>query len=479
MKLIHEKSRAGRVGSMPPCDERAGLSAMEYVPDSMRRITPPKLPEVPEIELVRHYSALARGAFGVVDGFYPLGSCTMKYNPMLHEDIAALPGFTQAHPLAPAGAVQGCLEAMYQLQEMIKELTGMCAVTLAPAAGAHGELAGMLLIGAYHRSRGDAKRTRMIVPDSAHGTNPASSAMAGFDTVEILSRADGRLDIDAIAEALDERVAGLMLTNPNTLGLFEHDILKVSQMVHDAGGLLYYDGANYNAIMGRARPGDMGFDVIHINVHKTLSTPHGMGGPGAGPVAVSARLRPFLPTPVAAFDGSKYALDHESYEHSIGRIRGFYGNFTVLLRALCYMLALGGEGLREVSGVAVLNANYLRARLKDAFPIAGDAPCMHEFVMSMTQDTERGVHAVDYAKALIDCGIHPPTMYFPLNVKEALMVEPTETETIETLDAFAEAMLELKRRAHTDAAWLMGAPREAAIGRPDDVAAARNPVVRG
>ena len=475
MKTLYEKSATGRRCSLPP---KSIGTAEHALPAHLLRKSAPALPEVAEIDLVRHYTALAHRAFGVDDGFYPLGSCTMKYNPKVNEDMAALSGFANAHPLAPECAAQGSIAALYEMQEITKNLTGMCGVSLQPAAGSHGELVGMMMIRAYHVHRGDAKRTRVIIPDSAHGTNPASAAMAGFETVEVKSKPDGRLDVEAIAALLDERVAGLMLTNPSTLGLFERDILTVSKIVHDAGGLMYYDGANFNAIMGRARPGDMGFDVCHLNVHKTFAAPHGMGGPGAGPVAANDTLAPFLPAPVIGFDGEKYFFDSAPCPLTIGRARSFHGNFSVLIKALSYLLAAGGDGVREASGAAVLSANYIRARLQSVFGVVGEGYCMHEFVLSCKDTAKAGVHAIDFAKAIMDRGVHPPTMYFPLIVEEALMIEPTETESVETLDAFVEMMLDLRRLADEDPEQLTSAPRTTPIGRPDDVLAARSPVLR-
>jgi glycine dehydrogenase subunit 2 len=473
MKLLFEKSKKGKgCKILPPCDV-----PMAKLPDSLLRKEKAALPCLDENEISRHYSALAKRTFGVNDGFYPLGSCTMKYNPKVNEELAALPGFTDCHPLAPDRAVQGSLAALYELQELIKSLTGMAAASLQPAAGAHGELVGMMMIRAYHASRGDKCRARVIIPDSAHGTNPASAAMAGFETVEVKSKPDGRLDIDAISALLDGSIAGLMLTNPNTLGLFERDIFRVSRMAHEAGALMYCDGANFNAIMERARPGNMGFDVVHLNAHKTFAAPHGMGGPGAGPVAVNERLAPFLPAPIIAFDGNNYYCDYLGRE-SIGRSRAFNGNFTVLIKTLCYLVAMGGDGLRAASGASVLNANYVRAGLSGAYQTAGEGRCMHEFVVSCQDTAKFGVRALDYAKALIDKNMHPPTMYFPLIVKEALMIEPTETESVETLDAFIAAMLSLRELAERDPKQLTGAPRTTSIGRPDDVKAARNPILR-
>lgn len=462
--LSFEKSVPGRRSRVfPPLDVPETA-----LPENVLRARAPRLPELCEADVCRHYTQLARRTHGVNDGFYPLGSCTMKYNPALNEAAAALPGFTDTHPLAPEEATAGCRRVMAELERDLCEITGMDAFTLQPAAGAQGELTGLLCIKAYHESRGEARRVKMLVPDSAHGTNPASAAMAGYEVVSIASRPDGLVDLEHLKSLLSDEVAGIMLTNPNTLGLFERDILEISGMVHQAGGLLYYDGANLNAILGLARPGDMGFDVTHLNLHKTFSTPHGGGGPGSGPVGVKAVLKPFLP--VTASAGGQGGL----------QMKAFYGNFSVMVKALCYLKTLGREDLRGVSEHAVLNARYLLERLKDAgYAAAKDAPCMHEFVLCLEDLKERtGVSALDVAKALIDRGIHPPTMYFPLIVHEALMFEPTETESMETLDHAADAMLDILRDARRDPEGMRDTPHNAVIGRPDEVAAARSPILR-
>jgi glycine dehydrogenase subunit 2 len=462
--LSFEKSVKGRYSDVVPAPE----APVYGLPEAFRRKTPPTLPELAETDVDRHYTQLAHRAYGVNCGFYPLGSCTMKYNPAVNQATAVLPGFANAHPLAPARAVEGCAAVMEELSSDLCAITGMDAFTLQPAAGAHGELTGMLLIKAWHESRGDVKRVKMIVPDSAHGTNPASAAMAGFTVVNLKSRADGCVDTDALAACLGDDVAGMMMTNPNTLGLFEKEIVNISRMVHEAGGLMYYDGANLNAVLGVARPGDMGFDVTHLNLHKTFSTPHGGGGPGSGPVGVKTPLIPFLP--VTASRGQRGKL----------QMKAFYGNFGVMVRALAYLKTLGGEGLSGVAEHAVLNANYLMKRLKDAgYVPAVDAPCMHEFVLTLETLKETcGVSALDVAKALIDLGIHPPTMYFPLIAHEALMFEPTETEARETLDHAADAMAAILAQAATNPEPLRSAPHGAVIGRPDEVKAARSPVLR-
>lgn len=472
MKLIFERSRKGRhLNLLPACDVPVSSYSLP------RRAEKPGLPEVAEIDLGRHYTELAGQTHGVNDGFYPLGSCTMKYNPRIDEELAALPGFTGIHPLQPAESVQGCLEVMARAQELLGKITGMDAVSLQPAAGAHGEYTGLLLIRAYHKAHGDNRRTKILVPDSAHGTNPASAAMAGFDVVNIPSDSEGCVDLDGLRAAVGEDTAGLMLTNPNTVGLFDKNILEITRIVHEAGGLCYYDGANLNAVMGIVRPGDMGFDCVHVNLHKTFSTPHGGGGPGSGPVGCKASLAPFLPSPVAVLRDGRYALERP--EQSIGRVRSFYGNFLVVVKAFAYILTLGREGIPEAAQNAVLNANYLMRKLAGQFDLAYDAPCMHEFVLTLERmKKEYGVTALDMAKRLLDFGIHPPTMYFPLIVHEALMVEPTETESPETLDHAVEIFSGIYREILENSERLHAAPLDTPIGRPDEVAAARSPVLR-
>ena len=471
MKLIFEKGAPGQgLSLMPPCD-------VPEITLSRPRTEPLDLPHVSETELTRHYTALAKRVHGVNDGFYPLGSCTMKYNPKINEDMASLPGFTQIHPLQPQETVQGCLEAIHTAGKLLGEITGMDAMTFQPAAGAHGEFTGLLLIKAYHRSRNDAARTKIIVPDSAHGTNPASAVMAGFTVVNIPSGPDGCVDVEALRQAVGPDTAGLMLTNPNTVGIFDKNILEITKTVHEAGGLCYYDGANLNAVMGVVRPGDMGFDVIHLNLHKTFSTPHGGGGPGSGAVGCKEFLARFLPGPVAEKDGDGYRLVRP--EDSIGRVKNFYGNFAVAVRALTYVLTLGREGIPEAAKNAVLNANYMMKRLSEKYAMAYAGPCMHEFVMTL-QDLkdETGCSAMDVAKGLLDHGIHPPTMYFPLIVHEALMVEPTETESQETMDEVCGVFLSLWDLAHDNPQALHDTPTKTPVGRLDEVGAARNPVLR-
>ncbi len=461
MKLIFEQSVPGRGQTLiPPCDVPA------YAVAAPRRATAPRLPEMAENDMSRHYTALAKRAHGVNSGFYPLGSCTMKYNPAVNE-IAARQ-FADIHPLQDRA--DGCAELTRRLKDALCEITGMDGMTLMPAAGAHGEMTGLMLIKAYHLSRGDVKRDKIIVPDSAHGTNPASAAMVGCQVVSIPSAEDGCVDLDALKNALDDRVAGLMLTNPNTLGLFDKNILEITRLVHEAGGLCYYDGANLNAVMGVARPGDMGFDVVHLNLHKTFSTPHGGGGPGSGPVGCKRALVKFLP---------RSALGDRENADSIGQVRAFYGNFGVAVKAYAYILSLGADGLREASETAVLNANYLMHRLKASYDVAKDHTCMHEFVLSLESLKEKtGVSAMDVAKAMLDRGMHPPTMYFPLIVHEALMFEPTETESRETLDRAADEVLAIYDAAVAAPDTVTACPVTTVISRPDEVLAARRPVVR-
>ncbi len=472
MKLIFERSRPGaRCELLPPCDVPAAEWTIPL------RATPPRLPELSEIDLSRHYTALAKEAHGVNDGFYPLGSCTMKYNPRINEEMAALPGFTGLHPLQPIETVQGALEVLSTAEELLCEITGMDAMSFQPAAGAHGEFTGLLLMKAYHDSRQDTARTKILVPDAAHGTNPASAAMAGYTVVSIPSNEKGCVNLDALRAAVGPDTAGLMLTNPNTVGLFDENILEITQIIHDAGGLCYYDGANLNAVMGIVRPGDMGFDVVHLNLHKTFSTPHGCGGPGAGPVGCREFLAPFLPVDQAVRQGDGFTLEQSMA--SIGRVKAFYGNFLVVVRALTYLLTLGREGIPEAAKNAVLNANYLMHLLKDRYQMAFTEGVMHEFVITLEEEKKQsGISAMDIAKAMLDYGIHPPTMYFPLIVHEALMVEPTETESRETLEEAAQILHEIIDRAHNEPESLHQSPKRTCIGRPDEVAAARQPRLR-
>lgn len=470
MLTLFERSRAGRhTNYLPELDVPRAEPAQDI--KRSRRV---RLPEISENELARHYTELSHGAFGVNSGFYPLGSCTMKYNPALNEDVAGLPGFAGVHPLQDEESVRGSLRALKLAEKYLCEITGMDAMTFQPAAGAHGEFTGMMLIKAYHLSRGDVKRKKIIVPDSAHGTNPASAVMDGFTVVSIPSTPDGLVDIEALRAAVGDDTAGLMLTNPNTVGKFDHNIGEITRIVHDAGGLCYYDGANLNAIMGIARPGDMGFDVVHLNLHKTFSTPHGGGGPGSGPVGCKRILEKFLPNPRVSDDLKLYWS-----EDSVGKVRSFYGNYLVVMRALAYIMSLGREGIPEAARGAVLNANYLLNAMLPAYTPAFAGICMHEFVLTLEEmKKQTGVSAMDIAKGALDRRMHPPTMYFPLIVHEALMFEPTETETPETLDAAAKAYIELAQKAQNAPEELHEAPVCAQVRRLDEVGAARNPVLR-
>ncbi len=487
MELIFEKSKDGRgCDILPSCDVPAVKADGRYL-----RKKELHLPRIPETDISRHYTKLAGYTYGINNGFYPLGSCTMKYNPKINEETAKLPGFLNVHPLQPEHTVQGCLKVMKLAEEYLCEITGMDFMSFQPAAGAHGEFTGLKLICAYHQDRKDVKRTKILIPDSAHGTNPASAAMAGFSVVNLPSTKEGCVDLEELKKAAGEDTAGFMLTNPNTVGLFDKNILEITRIIHDAGGLNYYDGANLNPIMGIARPGDMGFDVVHINLHKTFSTPHGGGGPGSGPVGCKAMLEKYLSVPrIKKKDitrGNKnnstsheytYELSHAE-DLSIGRVKEFYGNFLVVVKALTYILTLGGDGLKKASENAVLNANYMMNQLKDTYPVPFEGPCMHEFVMSLNElKKETGISALDIAKALLDYGIHPPTMYFPLIVHEALMLEPTETESKETMDRVIAIFKEVYEEAKTNPKKLSGAPKNTPVGRPDEVAAARNPVLR-
>lgn len=476
--LIFDLSTPGHRGTdLPPVGvPRKDLS--ELLPGVTFRQTPPRLPEVSELQVVRHYTRLSHLNHSVDTGFYPLGSCTMKHNPKLNEEIAALAGLAQLHPYQCEEDVQGMLRLLSETEAALLEITGMTRASLQPAAGAHGELAGILMIKAYHRERGGDLRDTVIAPDSAHGTNVASAAMAGYKVVEIPSSERGLIDLKALKSALSERTAAIMLTNPNTLGLFEEDILDISRAVHDAGGLCYYDGANLNAIMGKARPGDMGMDVVHVNLHKTFCTPHGGGGPGSGPVAVGPTLEPYLPLPlIRGPEKERYSLDFDR-PHSIGRVRGFMGNIGVVAKAYAYIRRMGAEGLTEASEDAVLNANYLRVRLRDILPPPFDRPCMHEFVLSAKSRVEAGGSAQNIAKRLLDFGVHAPTVYFPLIVPEALMIEPTETEDLRTLDEFVDAMLQIGRELKEDPEKIRQAPHTTPVRRPDETKAARQPVLR-
>jgi glycine dehydrogenase subunit 2 len=472
MLLIFEKSKEGKKGIdvRKPC-----VKEYQYSSELLRSEL--DLPEVSEVDAVRHFTELSKRAFGVDDGFYPLGSCTMKYNPKINEEVASLKGFTDIHPLQPEEDAQGALEGMYMLSELLSEITGMDAVSLQPSAGAHGEYTGLRLISSYHKARGDINRNKIIVPDSAHGTNPASATMAGFEVINVKSNEEKGVDLEELRAVVGPDTAALMLTNPTTLGLFEKNIIEIAEIVHNAGGLLYYDGANLNAIMGIVRPGDMGFDVVHLNLHKTFSTPHGGGGPGAGPVGCKVELAPYLPNPAVVKYGHEYFFVNEP--DSIGKVGSFYGNFLVYIRALTYILTLGKEGIPYSAKMAVLNANYLKKKLQDIYTTEKKRHCMHEFVLSLEKiKEETGVSAMDVAKSMIDYKMHPPTMYFPMIVHEALMFEPTETENKETLDSAAELLRKLYKIAYSDPAVLKAAPHTTVISRPDEVAAARKPIVR-
>jgi glycine dehydrogenase subunit 2 len=471
--LLIERSAAGRIGAAVPAPDVPDVPLEQIVPKALLRPDPPPLPEVSEPDLVRHYTQLSQRNYAVDVGFYPLGSCTMKYNPKINEDAARLSGFARLHPYVPEALAQGALRLLHSLEAMLAEISGMDGVTFQPAAGAHGELTALLMIRAYFAARGEG-RTRVIVPDSAHGTNPASARMCGYEVVQVRSDGRGNLDVNALRQVADERVAALMLTNPNTLGLFEEHIGEVQEIVHGCGAQLYLDGANFNAVLGITRPGDQGFDVMHMNLHKTFSTPHGGGGPGAGPVAVKAHLLPYLPVPVIVRENDRYRLEYDR-PHSIGKIRSFYGNFGVLVRAYTYIRAYGPL-LRQIAEAAVLNANYLLSLLRPAFDLPYDRHCMHEFVVAGTrQKRETGVTTRDIAKRLLDYGYHAPTIYFPLIVEEAMMIEPTETESRETIEAFAGALLTIAEECRNAPETVHSAPHATVVSRLDEVAAARHP----
>lgn len=468
MKTIFEKSNGA--SGINLTDEKEDLKFLNGVDLRQDKIG---LPKVSELEAMRHYKELSDLNFCIEKGFYPLGSCTMKYNPKVNELLAGLEGFANLHPLSDDEDCQGALELMYKLQEALKTVTGMDAVTLQPAAGAHGELTGMMVIKKYFEANGE-NRKKVIIPDSAHGTNPASAHLCGFDIVPVKSNEKGQVDIEALKELLDSDVAGIMMTNPNTLGIYEENVLEISKLMHDNGSLLYYDGANFNAIMGHTNPKLMGFDVVHLNLHKTFSTPHGGGGPGAGPVCVVEKLKEFLPTPVVAFDGEKYFRNYD-LKHTLGSVKGFYGNFGVLIRAYAYILMMG-KNLKEASENAVLNANYLKEKLKGAYLLPYDEPCMHEFVLSgEKQKHENGVSTLNIAKALMDENTHPPTVYFPLIVHEAIMIEPTESETKQVLDEFVDVMLKIADDAKNNPEKLISAPHTTPVKRLDETLAARKP----
>jgi glycine dehydrogenase subunit 2 len=475
--VIFERGSPGRVGYSLPASDVPDVPLDMVVPRACQRTRPAALPEVSELDVVRHYTALSHRNYSIDEGFYPLGSCTMKYNPKINEDAARQAGFARLHPYAPEEAAQGALRLLWELEHDLAEITGMDRVTFQPAAGAHGELAALLMISRYFEERGE-RRTTVVVPDSAHGTNPASAAMAGYRVVEVRSDARGNIDLDALTGALTPDVAALMLTNPNTLGLFEEKIVEVARAVHNVGAQLYLDGANFNAILGITRPGDQGFDVMHLNLHKTFTTPHGGGGPGAGAVGVRAHLVPFLPAPTVERDGQRFTLD-AARPKSIGKMRAFYGNFGNLVRAYTYIRTMGAAGLREAAEMAVLSANYLQMRLREHYDLPYDRICKHEFVLSGRRQRDRyHVTTKDMAKRLLDYGFHAPTIYFPLIVEEAIMIEPTETESLQTLDAFVDAMVAIAREAATDPQVILTSPHETVVTRLDEVTAARKPDLR-
>ena len=475
-KLIFDLSKAGRQGYSLPANKWE--TSVKDLPAGLLRAGSPALPEVSELDVVRHYTNLSQMNFGVDSGFYPLGSCTMKYNPKINEEIAAMPAFAGLHPLQPASTVQGVLRLYKDLAHALSEITGMAEFTLDPFAGAHGELTGLMIIRQYHMSRGDLKRTKVIVPDSAHGTNPASAAVCGLEIVQVKSKENGLVDVEDLKPLLDDTIAGIMMTNPNTLGLFEKDIKEIASLVHDCGGLLYYDGANMNPLIGMVRPGDMGFDVLHLNLHKSFSTPHGGGGPGSGPVGVAAHLVPYLPVPkvVEGEDSILHVVGDD--ENSCGQISGFMGNFGVLLRAYTYILMLGRQNVRMVGPLAVLGANYIKESLKDCYKLPIDSVCKHEFVFDGLLDKSTGVTTLDIAKRLLDYGFHAPTIYFPLLFHQAIMIEPTETESKETLDGFIEIMRHIAAEAISDPESLKTAPHTTPVRRLDETTAARQPILK-
>ena len=471
-KLIFEISKAGRRGYSLPKSEFKNYK----FPSNLLRAEEAMLPEVSELEAVRHYTNVSFKNFGVEKGFYPLGSCTMKYNPKLNQDIANMSGFN-LHPYQPLESVQGILEIYYETQKILSELSGLDTYTLNPYAGAHGELVGLMIMKKYHEDRNDSKRNIIIIPDSAHGTNPASAIVAGFETLEVLSNTDGTVNIDSLKEMLNDEIAGIMLTNPNTIGMFEKDICEISKLVHDAGGLLYYDGANLNPILGLARPGDMGFDIMHINLHKTFSTPHGGGGPGSGPVGVVEHLVKYLPSPVVKKVDGKFIIE-DSNDTSIGQISHFYGNIGVVIKAYTYLLSVGKENMADIGRLSVLNANYIKESLKDDYLLPIEGLCKHEFVFDGLIDKSAHVTTLDVAKRLLDYDVHPPTIYFPLVFKEALMIEPPETESKDTIDEFITIMRKVAEEARTNPDLVKGAPYNTIVKRLDEAKAARKPIVK-
>ncbi|MED3789055.1 aminomethyl-transferring glycine dehydrogenase subunit GcvPB [Peribacillus frigoritolerans] len=475
--LIFEISTSGRIGYSLPEMDVATIPLEEILPADYIREEEAKLPEVSELDIMRHYTALSKRNHGVDSGFYPLGSCTMKYNPKINENVARFNGFAHIHPYQDPATVQGALGLLFDLQEHLTEITGMDQVTLQPAAGAHGEWTGLMMIRAFHEANGDTERTKVIVPDSAHGTNPASATVAGLETITVKSDENGLVDLEDLKRVVGPDTAALMLTNPNTLGLFEENILEMAQLVHDAGGKLYYDGANLNAVLSKARPGDMGFDVVHLNLHKTFTGPHGGGGPGSGPVGVKSDLIPYLPKPLIVKQGEQFALDYDRPQ-SIGRVKPYYGNFGINVRAYTYIRSMGPDGLKAVTENAVINANYMMRKLEPYFDLPYNRHCKHEFVLSGRRQKKLGVRTLDIAKRLLDFGYHPPTIYFPLNVEEGMMIEPTETESKETLDAFIDAMIQIAKEAEETPEIVQEAPHTTVIKRLDETLAARKPILR-
>ncbi|UZD45321.1 aminomethyl-transferring glycine dehydrogenase subunit GcvPB [Peribacillus frigoritolerans] len=475
--LIFEISTSGRIGYSLPEMDVATIPLEEILPADYIREEEAELPEVSELDIMRHYTALSKRNHGVDSGFYPLGSCTMKYNPKINENVARFNGFAHIHPYQDPATVQGALGLLFDLQEHLTEITGMDQVTLQPAAGAHGEWTGLMMIRAFHEANGDTERTKVIVPDSAHGTNPASATVAGLETITVKSDENGLVDLEDLKRVVGPDTAALMLTNPNTLGLFEENILEMAQLVHDAGGKLYYDGANLNAVLSKARPGDMGFDVVHLNLHKTFTGPHGGGGPGSGPVGVKSDLIPYLPKPLIVKQGEQFVLDYDRPQ-SIGRVKPYYGNFGINVRAYTYIRSMGPDGLKAVTENAVINANYMMRKLEPYFDLPYNRHCKHEFVLSGRRQKKLGVRTLDIAKRLLDFGYHPPTIYFPLNVEEGMMIEPTETESKETLDAFIDVMIQIAKEAEETPEIVQEAPHTTVIKRLDETLAARKPVLR-
>lgn len=474
-KLIFELSRPGRKGYQLP-EDNFGVDGEKFIPANLMRQSDLDLPEVSELDVVRHYTNLSNKNFGVDTGFYPLGSCTMKYNPKINEEIAALPEFSALHPLQDPDTVQGALELYWNLQNALAKLAGFAEFTLNPFAGAHGELTGLMVMRSYHMARGDKKRTKVIVPDSAHGTNPASAMVSGLEVVEVKSRPNGTIDIEDLKPLLNDEIAGIMMTNPNTLGMFETEIMEIAKLVHAAGGLLYYDGANFNPLLGKVRPGDMGFDIMHINLHKTFSTPHGGGGPGSGPVGVAAHLVQFLPNPHVKKDNDgKFYVDFG--KDALGSVSTFFGNFGVMMKAYAYILSLGKEGIKEVGPMATLNANYIKESLKNDYLLPIEGACKHEFVFDGLKDKSTGVTTLNVAKRLLDYGFHAPTIYFPLLFHESMMIEPTETESLETLDEFIDVMHKVAREARETPDDVKNAPLTTIVRKLDETSAAKNPIL--